>query len=70
MPNYHIWTMGCQMNQADSIMAAKLEGLGYAGPRRMMPTRRHKLMSCAGARQGRQPPQLLKASSAGNPRPP
>ena len=30
MPQYHIWTMGCQMNQADSDrLAAKLEGIGY-----------------------------------------
>jgi len=31
MPNYYIWTMGCQMNVADSDqLGAQLEALGYA----------------------------------------
>ncbi len=31
MPNYHIWTIGCQMNKADSdYIAGYLEGLGYS----------------------------------------
>jgi len=31
MPRHHIWTIGCQMNRADSErLAASLEGLGYA----------------------------------------
>ena len=30
MSTFHIWTLGCQMNQADSLkLAAGLEGLGY-----------------------------------------
>ncbi|MEE8337217.1 MAG: MiaB/RimO family radical SAM methylthiotransferase, partial [Dehalococcoidia bacterium] len=30
MPTFHIWTLGCQMNQADSLkLAAGLERLGY-----------------------------------------
>jgi len=30
MPRYHIWTIGCQMNKADSEhIAAYLEGVGY-----------------------------------------
>ncbi len=30
MPGYHIWTIGCQMNQADSdSLASSLEALGY-----------------------------------------
>ena len=30
MPSYHIWTVGCQMNKADSLkLAAGLERLGY-----------------------------------------
>jgi tRNA-2-methylthio-N6-dimethylallyladenosine synthase len=30
MPTFHIWTLGCQMNQADSLkLAAGLEQLGY-----------------------------------------
>ena len=30
MSTFHIWTLGCQMNQADSIkLAAGLERLGY-----------------------------------------
>ena len=30
MPHYHIWTIGCQMNQAESARLASLfEGLGY-----------------------------------------
>ena len=31
MPTYHVWTLGCQMNQADSLqLAAGLEKIGYA----------------------------------------
>ncbi len=31
MPTFHIWTLGCQMNQADSLrLAAGLERSGYA----------------------------------------
>ena len=31
MPTFHIWTLGCQMNQADSLkLAAGLERAGYA----------------------------------------
>ena len=31
MPQFHIWTLGCQMNQADSLkLAAGLERLGWA----------------------------------------
>ncbi|MDY6906922.1 MAG: tRNA (N6-isopentenyl adenosine(37)-C2)-methylthiotransferase MiaB [Chloroflexota bacterium] len=31
MPRYHIWTIGCQMNRADSERIARcLEGMGYA----------------------------------------
>ena len=30
MPNYHIWTIGCQMNKAESErLAALFEGNGY-----------------------------------------
>jgi tRNA-2-methylthio-N6-dimethylallyladenosine synthase len=30
MPTYHIWTIGCQMNKAESErLAARFEGLGY-----------------------------------------
>ncbi|MCX7912873.1 MAG: MiaB/RimO family radical SAM methylthiotransferase, partial [Dehalococcoidales bacterium] len=30
MPRYHIWTIGCQMNKAESErLASRLEGLGY-----------------------------------------
>ncbi len=30
MPSYHIWTIGCQMNKAESErLAARFEGLGY-----------------------------------------
>ncbi len=30
MPSYHIWTLGCQMNQADSLkLAAGLDRLGF-----------------------------------------
>jgi len=30
MPNYYIWTIGCQMNKAESErLAARFEGLGY-----------------------------------------
>ena len=30
MPTYHIWTLGCQMNQADSLkLAAGLDRIGY-----------------------------------------
>ena len=31
VPTYHVWTLGCQMNQADSLkLAAGLEKIGYA----------------------------------------
>jgi tRNA-2-methylthio-N6-dimethylallyladenosine synthase len=31
MPTYHIWTIGCQMNKAESErLASRFEGLGYA----------------------------------------
>jgi hypothetical protein len=31
MKRYHIWTIGCQMNEADSgRVAAELDALGYA----------------------------------------
>ena len=31
MPTYHVWTLGCQMNQADSLkLIAGLEKIGYA----------------------------------------
>ena len=31
MKHHHIWTIGCQMNEADSgRVAAKLDALGYA----------------------------------------
>ena len=31
MKYYHIWTIGCQMNEADSgRVAAELDALGYA----------------------------------------
>ena len=31
MKHYHIWTIGCQMNEADSgRVAAELDALGYA----------------------------------------
>ena len=31
MKKYHIWTIGCQMNEADSgRVAAELDALGYA----------------------------------------
>ena len=31
MKQYHIWTIGCQMNEADSgRVAAELDALGYA----------------------------------------
>ena len=38
MKQYHIWTIGCQMNVADSgHVAAELETLGYAPTDEHMP---------------------------------
>src|SRR5262249_242329 len=52
MPRYHIWTVGCQMNQADSgKLAAGLDRLGYQAVERPEDADVVVLNTCA-VRQG------------------